>query len=63
MKTKTTSKKHSCRLLIAVAFRYRHYEHFYSQIDLAKLTIVKGEPGNSLNKKFVYFLDASPLQM
>ena len=56
MQTKTTSKKHSCRLLIAV-------EHFYSQIDLAKLTIVKGEPGNSLNKKFVYFLDASPLQM
>ena len=60
MEAKTTSKKHSCRLLIAVAFRYRHYEHFYSQIDL---TIVKGEPGNSLNKKCVYFWDAAPLQM
>ena len=33
------------------------------QIDLTKLTIVKGGLGNSLNKKCVRFLDAALLKM
>ena len=53
--------KNIFRLLIAIAFRYHHYERFYSQIDLTKLTIVNGEPGNSLNK-CINFLDAAPLK-
>ena len=60
MEAKTTRKKNSFRLLIAIAFGYHHYEHFDSQIDLNKFTIAKGKPGNSLNKNCVHFLDAAP---
>ena len=52
---KQQAKKHSFRLLIAIAFRYHHYERFYSQINLSKLAIVKGEPGNTVNKKVSIF--------
>ena len=45
-----------------IAFRYHNYEYFCSQINLTKLTIVKGEPDN-INKKSIYFLDAIPLKM
>ena len=60
---KQQAKKHSFRLLIATAFRYHHYECFCSQIHLTKLTVVKGEPGNHLDKRCVPFLDAAPLKM
>ena len=57
-------RKHSFRLLIAIAFRYHHYEHFYSKIDLTnRRNIVNAESGNSLNNKCVHFLDANPLKM
>ena len=56
-------RKYSFRLLIAIAFRYHHYERFQSKIDLTKLNIVNAEPGNSLNNKCVHLLDATPLKM
>ena len=49
--------------MIVIAFRHHHYEYFFSQINLTKLTIVKGEPGKSLNKKCICFLDDAPLKM
>ena len=68
MEPKTIREKkkntlHSYRLLIAIAFRYHHYEHFYSQIDVNKLTIVNGKPGNSVNNNCDHFLDVAPLKM
>ena len=57
----TTKKKHSLSLLIAIAFRYYNYECFCSQIDLTELTIDKGEPGKSLNKRNVCLLDVTHL--
>ena len=43
MEAKTTTKTHSLRLLMAIAFKYRHYECSGSQIELTKLTIVKAK--------------------
>ena len=62
MEAKTTTKKHSFRLLMAMVFVYHHYECFGSQIELTNLTIVKGEPDNSQNKN-ARFLNAVPLKM
>ena len=63
IKVKTRTKKTFIQVIDDNSFRYHHYEYFCSQIDLTKLTIVKGRLGNSLNKKCVCFSDAAPLKM
>ena len=62
MEAKTTIKKYSFRLLMAIAFKYHHYECFGSQIELTELTIVKGKTGNSLNKNVSVFWTFSLLK-
>ena len=57
-----TTKKHLFRLLMAIVFRYYHYECFSSLINLTKLTFVEGGLGNSLNKNCVRFSDTASLK-
>ena len=64
IEAKVKPKKHSFRLLMALAFTYYPYEWFCSKIDLTKLIIiVQGGLSNNLNKKCFRFLDDAPLKM
>ena len=47
---------------MATAFKYHPYECFGSQIQLSKLSIVKGEPDNSQNKNESLFWTPSLLK-